>query len=188
MGGYGSGRRWGVPPKPTTDEYPALDVRWLAKEGLLRPGRYFELAWDADTRLKIKVADTYITFFPPYGEGRRIPLDRTPCHLGGERHWLRCPDCGRRVAVLYLDQWSLLTCRVCLGAVYQSQRETVMDRLTRRLNKIRRRLGWPVGVLNPPGGRPKGMHWRTFERLKREHDALASVILQRLGEDAMKML
>lgn len=39
---------------------------------------------------------------------------------------------------------------------------------------IRRRFGWEAGIASPEGGKPKGMHWRTFERLKAEHDALAN--------------
>ncbi len=34
------------------------------------------------------------------------------------------------------------------------------------------KLGWEPGISNGGGIKPKGMHWRTFERLKTEHDAL----------------
>ena len=44
----------------------------------------------------------------------------------------------------------------------------------RRANTIRRRLGWEAGIANPEGVKPKGIHWRTFERLKAEHDAFAN--------------
>ncbi|HNC53469.1 MAG TPA: hypothetical protein PLO14_14745, partial [Accumulibacter sp.] len=46
-----------------------------------------------------------------------------------------------------------------------------------RAEKIRRRLGWPAGIANPSGGKPKGMHWRTFERLTAVHDACAEASL-----------
>ncbi|MBS1177027.1 MAG: uncharacterized protein H6R06_1439 [Proteobacteria bacterium] len=29
----------------------------------------------------------------------------------------------------------------------------------------------PDGILNGNGWKPKGMHWRTFERLQASHDA-----------------
>ena len=33
------------------------------------------------------------------------------------------------------------------------------------------------GILHGNGWKPKGMHWRTFERLQREHDAHVSAAL-----------
>jgi len=47
----------------------------------------------------------------------------------------------------------------------------------RRADSIRERLGWQAGILNLNGGRPKGMHWRTFNRLTAEHDAFVGVSL-----------
>ena len=45
----------------------------------------------------------------------------------------------------------------------------------RRAEKIRARLGWKPGFLNGPGWeKPKGMHWRTWNRLIAEHDELAA--------------
>jgi hypothetical protein len=31
-------------------------------------------------------------------------------------------------------------------------------------------LGWKPGILNGDGDKPKGMHWRTFERMGSSHD------------------
>lgn len=45
----------------------------------------------------------------------------------------------------------------------------------RRADTIRRRLGWRAGIGNPEGGKPKGMHWRTFVRLKAEYSVYANV-------------
>ena len=45
--------------------------------------------------------------------------------------------------------------------------------------------GWGAGIANPEGGKPKGMHWRTFVRLKAEYSVYANVawagIAERLG-------
>ncbi len=41
----------------------------------------------------------------------------------------------------------------------------------RKLGVASAGLGWDAGILNLPGGKPKGMHWRTFERLQAAHDA-----------------
>jgi hypothetical protein len=35
-----------------------------------------------------------------------------------------------------------------------------------RADKLRKRLGWEAGILNGDGGKPKGMHWKTYQRLK----------------------
>ena len=51
------------------------------------------------------------------------------------------------------------------------------DRATRRADKLRKRLGWEPGILNGNGLKPKGMHWRTFERLQGQHDAHVNLAL-----------
>lgn len=114
-----------------------------------------------------------------------VTLEWTPCNLGGRRAWFLCPaqGCGRRVVILFGG--SIFACRHCHKLAYQCQRETDDDRAARRADRIRERLDWEPGILNGGGGKPKGMHWRTFERLKAEHDAFVSVSLvgmaQRLG-------
>jgi hypothetical protein len=40
--------------------------------------------------------------------------------------------------------------------------------MARRANKLRERLGWEAGIFDGPEGKPKGMHWQTFERLSAE--------------------
>ena len=44
-----------------------------------------------------------------------------------------------------------------------------------------KRLGWPAGILNGPGGKPKAMHWRTFRRLVAEHDTWVAAALAGMG-------
>ncbi len=43
--------------------------------------------------------------------------------------------------------------------------------------RIREKLAWEPGILNGNGWKPKGMHWRTFERLTAEHDAFVQISL-----------
>ena len=77
------------------------------------------------------------------------------------------------MAILYIGKTP--ACRRCYGLAYRSERETLDKRATRQADKLRDRLGWEPGILNGNGPKPKGMHWRTFERLQARHDALVLV-------------
>ncbi|MGR3269704.1 hypothetical protein [Thalassococcus profundi] len=68
---------------------------------------------------------------------------------------------------------AVFTCRHCNQLAYPSQREDASDRAARQADKIRLKLGWETGILNPHEGKPKRMHWRTFDRLVRTHDKFA---------------
>jgi hypothetical protein len=179
MGGCNSGSRRG---RSTTNDMRTLDVRRLKREGLLKPGQSFAWSWTRNgetmARINIRVNDdsAHLSYRQSWrGEpwqdcSNIVQIEWTPCHFGGSRVWWRCPmaDCRRRVAVLYSGR-GLYACRYCLGLVYRSQRESPSDLAARHANKIRARLGWTLGILNMPGGRPKGMHLKTYLRLLQEH-------------------
>ena len=42
-------------------------------------------------------------------------------------------------------------------------------------------MGWEAGILNGDGSKPKGMHLKTYQRLKGHHDALVQVSFQDIG-------
>lgn len=198
MGGMGSGRRNQGGMITTGDMHP-LDIRKLHRDGLLTPGRAFGWHWTvngnevASIQMRTEVDRVILCYqnrsrsnggewqpmnYPVY-------LTWTACSLGGRRPWFVCParGCGRRVAILFGS--SIFACRHCHKLAYECQRETDDDRAMRRADTIRRRLGWKAGIANPEGGKPKRMHWRTFERLKAEHDAFANAswagMAERLG-------
>ncbi len=99
-----------------------------------------------------------------------VELDWTPCNFGGERPWFICPGagCGWRVAVLY-GPGRYFLCRHCYGLAYQSQRDTKMYRALHRAQDIRKRLGGSANMMEPFPEKPKGMRWKTYERLFWEH-------------------
>ena len=111
---------------------------------------------------------------------QRVLTQTSPCHLGGQRHWFTCPRCSKRVAVLYAPG-SYFACRGCGGLGYVTQKEGAGDRASSRADKLRKRLGWEAGILNGDGGKPKGMHWKTYQRIKNHHDALVQVSFHDIG-------
>lgn len=194
MGGYGSGRRHG---KATTGDMLELDIRKLQRDGLLTPGRAFNWHWTRNgeevASIQIRTeADRVVLNYRTRSSGGEweameypVYLRWTPCHLGGRRAWFICHakghgGCGRRVAILFGG--SIFACRHCHKLAYQCQRETDAYRAMRRADTIRLRLGWGAGVANPEGGKPKGMHWRTFERLKAEYAAFTNASFAGMAE------
>lgn len=185
MGGIGSGRRY-QGGKDTTSDMRALDVRLLQRDGLLIPGRAFRWQWtrggEEVASIQIRTEDdrVMLNYQSRSNDGMwqamEYParLEWSGCNLGGQRAWLICPaqGCGRRVAILYGG--SVFACRHCHKLAYECQRETLGDRAMRRADSIRRRLGWGAGIANPEGGKPKGMHWRTYQRLITEYQSYAN--------------
>ncbi len=190
MGGFGSGRRY-QGGKDTTSDCRELDVRRMQRDGLLTPGRSFGWSWKRNgetvASIQVRTEADRVTLIYRHKHGdddwqdKEYPvrLDWTACNYGGRRAWFLCPatGCGRRVAKLYLGSAGIFACRHCYRLAYSCQRETAYDRAARRADKIRERLGWQAGILNGNGWKPKGMRWRTFERLTRQHDAFVDVSL-----------
>ncbi|MFH2061066.1 MAG: hypothetical protein ABIJ59_19540 [Pseudomonadota bacterium] len=178
MGGYGSGR-WGG--KTTTESQHRIDIRWLKKEGCLRPGTLGSL-WlscgDEQTdSIRYRMESNHMILLyrhrPQGGEWepveQEVSFGRTPCNYGGYRTWFLCPRCRKRVAVLY-GAGKHFFCRHCYGLAYGSQQEGRLDRLMRKARKIRARLGASNDLLEPILFKPKNMHQKTFDRLRREAD------------------
>lgn len=92
-----------------------------------------------------------------------IQVTSTPCHYGGLRYWWNCPNCHKRVGVLY--RAGLYVCRHCLGLNYYSQHKHTYQRPDSRMEAIRKRLDWH----NNPYRKPKGMHYKTYKRLFMEY-------------------
>jgi hypothetical protein len=190
MGGRGSGRHWRYGTKETTDNRHALDVRKLQRSGVLRPGYSCQWSWSVNKKevacINLRSTSESVIFLYRCRTGGGdwqdmqypVPVEWTTCHFGGQRAWFRCPvvGCVRRVAILYSGV--VFACRHCYHLVYGSQREDLPDRVARRADKIRKKLGWEPGILNHNGWKPKGMHWQTFEKLRTQHDAIVNVALQ----------
>jgi hypothetical protein len=187
LGGVGSGNWYRFDKKITTGECHSVDVRYLHREGLLKPGRSFSLRWSRAGRETGSIRGAvegstrpervllYYRHRSGLGEDweevqESVSLNWTACNFGGERPWFVCPGagCSRKAAVLY-GAGKYFLCRRCYDLVYESQRENNMTRALRRAQAIRERLGGTANMTKPFPEKPKGMHWRTHERLWWEH-------------------
>jgi hypothetical protein len=183
MGGLGSGRSK-YSTQPTTEQALALDVRVLERDGSLRHCRCSRLTWDSGDRTiaSIDVAcwHRFLLFlfeaaFPSdeiQSVRQLIQLEWKTCGFSN-RALFRCPTCPAASRVLYLSpttaRWA---CRRCIGLVYASTREQPYDRLQRRANHLRERLGCPDGYGAMLPEKPKGMHWSTYEWIVRDIERL----------------
>ena len=91
-------------------------------------------------------------------------LDWTPCHYGKKRPWFICPGCERRVAILFIARG--FRCRHCLNLAYESQQRSGTTRFLYTAEKIREKLGGSGCIADDFPAKPKGMHWRTYRRLR----------------------
>ena len=105
-----------------------------------------------------------------------LKVSNTPCTYGGYRYWWLCPQCSKRVSVLYCA--GLYVCRHCINAPYGSQLQQPIDRVFSRISEIRARLGWQQGVIHGVGAKPRYMHSKAFDRLVNEHDKLSAQVWQ----------
>lgn len=183
MGGMGSGRpaSFGF-LAGTTNDYHSIDLAWLRREKLLKVGRQSTITWSRNgnktgsvglavlsggVRLVYRTRST--------GEDWKdvddfIPFISTATQFGGEREWFRCPSCTKRCRIIYGGGY--FRCRRCYGLRYETQYEPAFARAATKALKIRDRLGGKGGVDDPFPDKPKGMHWKTYERLQTKDEVL----------------
>lgn len=174
--GRGNYYRWNA--KIATGDLLSLDLACLKQLGCISPWIGFSLTWKNWGReigsITIDLMEDSITFrFKTTSHGgQSIPVcvnvafSFTPCHFGGQRKWFMC-RCGRSVSRLFI-QGQQVACRHCLKLAYSSQREDRLDRLNRKIDKKQSKL-------KDERCRPKGMHWKTFQKKSDELNRLESL-------------
>ena len=174
--------------KRTVESCRSIDVVDWHRRGYFRSPQSFSRSW---TRNGEKVASIGVETERlsvtlryqnrSYGKDwtdveQRVAIEWTPCRFGGERPWFICSVstngsyCGRQVVKLY-GAGQLFACRHCYRLACASQQESAHHRDLRKAQKIRMRLGGSANMLESFPEKPKGMHWRTYERFCRVHGA-----------------
>lgn len=191
--GYGSGN-WRT-KHLTTSDFPSLDIRSLQRKGFLSPGRTHicePISTEYTETTNIQTEDDQMTIHFCVQSGAtlvkhasyKFMIDWMACNLGGKRAFFLCPRCRRRVCLIYfVNQWG---CRHCHNLTYACQGENAQDRYARQADKIRVKLGWKKGILNPVGGIPKGMHAETFAMLIDKEAWYTSKVLNSLPQALKK--
>lgn len=183
MGGSGSGNRWRWGSRDTCESYTRIELPSLRKRGMLRPGYCGSLSWNrggepaGDIRFRMHESGMELIYkYRSAGEdewrdvNEFVPFAFTDQHLGGRRRWFQCKSCRRLCAVLYGG--THYRCRKCWNLAYQTQNEDPASRAIMKAGKLRKRLGGSECTEDPFPDKPKGMHWRTYERLRSKGEAL----------------
>jgi hypothetical protein len=170
MGGSGSGR-WGS-SRRKVEQTLALDIAQLQRHGLFRTA-IMRVGWRSGASISIMRLPTgqlrLVYRHRPSDDQvwstveEQVLLLATVQRLGGQRQWFACPNCGTRCRILYAGG-SLFQCRKCHQLRYASTAETTSGRAVRGMLKIVKLLD-PEECCNTLPPRPKGMHWKTYERL-----------------------
>ena len=178
MGGPGSGYYLRFDSKQTVESMYDIDIRWMKKRGLLEPGTISKISWSINGEetgsvgFQVTKSRMILNYRNQHNGGEwediedEIFFTWTGCNYGGKRQWFLCPGCHRRVAIIYGGKY--FRCRHCHDLTYACQQESPPFRLTRKAQKIRKRLGASLCTSDPITEKPKYMHWKTFERLRNE--------------------
>jgi hypothetical protein len=181
MGGSGSGHWYRWSKKPTTDNFWQFKIQTLKKEGLFKSRHHCSGSWkwlrngevqsaigyelnsldEYDSWIRVHYTNTRTK--EPYDYKIRLSTSRP--NYGGVRWWFHCPvrGCGRRVVVLYMG--NVFGCRHCYNIAYCSQNQAAHERFTDRAFALAQKLGHEGNVIDGFWGKkPKGMHWKTYER------------------------
>jgi len=163
----------------TTDDTLPLDIRELQRRANLHGFSYLSVRWTrgySKSSVGITVhdgAEVTITYADGRGDNHAetLGITWTRPNYGGERPWWTCPWCSRRCAIVYALGANPFVCRLCASLTYATAQSDGFSRAARKSVERRRRLGWELGAPFPI--KPKGMHWRRWERLVAEYSAAA---------------
>lgn len=173
MGGANTGF-WRSRGAQQCEQMQSIDLAWLRRENSLNPGASGTLLWSRNGKetgsieymvLSVSLKVTYRS----RGQDARweyveesLPFVWTDTRFDGLRRWFQCLSCGRRCRIVYGGP--RFRCRMCHRLTYNSQYEPAWERPLTRARLVRMRLGGSASIEGPFPPKPKGMHWRTYER------------------------
>lgn len=154
-------RKKGHVAKPLVSSFVKFDAHKIIK--MNKNNFPFSLVFSND---KIKISKINITkenieVFPVKYESYKLKIESTACYFGGERYWVNCPNCKKRMKILYIVEGFIL-CRNCLNAAYYSQRIDSSDRCLHMRGKFEDKLKKRGG---DGYNKPHYMHKKTYQRL-----------------------
>lgn len=190
MGGTGSGHWRGA---RRDSAFWRLDIDRLKRTGSIRPG-LVSISWNrrgecvASIRLLFSdELDRVTLIYRSRSRGEAwedirdpIQLDLTKPNFGGVRYWFVCPGCQKRRKVLYGRR--LYRCRECHRLTYASQYDPFPQQPWKRAHEVRERLGGEAGFSSQFPPKPKGMHWKTYYRLRDEDWQAEHLMCQVMNE------
>jgi hypothetical protein len=177
MGGSGSGNRWRFGTRATCEGMKRVELAYMRRRGMLVPGSAGSLSWNVGGRpsgdIRYRTESECLVLIYRFkengdenwtGVNERVPYTFTEQKLGGSRRWFCCPSCQRRCSIIYGGKW--FRCRKCHNLAYSTQNESPMFRGLTRAQKLRERLGGSLCIDDPFPAKPKGMHWKTYARIR----------------------
>ncbi len=186
INGRGRWSRWDK--KTTTDNYYNLDMQKFATSVNLTIHGLSSWTWTrANYFSERKLSITYVV--EPdrgvrlcYKSGEQdyaylVRVVTTRPNYGGVRYWWLCPQCGRRVRILYGGE--LFLCRKChqlTHATSQASKGDYSKRTRNRLWAIRRKLKAIGSLEDDLPDKPRWMHHQTYWRLAREYYQLKDLL------------
>lgn len=194
MGGYLSGRQ--ASSRPSIEDHYSIDVCLLYRRGFLEPG-VENVFWFPDGYEVLIACRTNYRGWPlcitvvylsrlPEGKVRLmkevIGVEMVDVLNGrAQRPYFHCPKLGKRVGVLILGNKGFAH-RTYYRYLYRIQRQGHFDRSVTSGRKVKEKLGGSdrEAATDPPD-RPKGMQWKTFNRLRKKHAKAVAPIMEKIG-------
>jgi hypothetical protein len=185
--------------KRTVEGCDSIDVLDWNKRGYFDRLTTLSIEWsrrgNVHSSIKAICKEPWITLiykYRPHPEAnwvnvkQDVPMAWTPCRFGGQRPWFVCKGpsnrgrCEHNVTKLY-RAGQFFACRDCHGLAYASQQEAPRYAPVLEAQKIKLRLGGSANMLEPFPDRPKGMHWRTYDRLEARYQSAVRRMVVTVG-------